>query len=199
MPGGGYGINVQGLEELKSALKGSAGGLRDLRAAFGYMADTMNRSVHRHLAMSVHYGGSAKDGAGHKTLPKLASTIQSGATINGPWVQAGEGRNDVFLHEFGGSSRWYRGESGTLQTVVIGTSKRGHDITRVRRASRGHVVYTKPRSRNGNFIWNVGFRERSALGEQLHFGLSQVCTMHGLPYEMPGDPALDLNIQTWSW
>lgn len=194
MPGGGYGLTMPGLDELKAGLKGSAGGLRDLRSAFGYMAETMERNVRKNLSLSVHYSGSAKDGAAHKALPKLSSTIESGATINGPWVKME--REDLFLHEFGGKSFWSRAGSGTLRSL-----NRRHESMLdavARHGISGHVTYTKPRNETGNFIWNVGFRERTALGEQLHFGISTVCNKHGLPYEMPADPTLGIAKQTWS-
>lgn len=205
MPGGGYGVSVQGIEELKAALKGSAGGLRDLRAAFEYMAETMGHNVRSHVPIGHT---SPKDGGAHKSLPRLVNTVRTGASVNGPWVQME--REDLYLHEFGGASRWYRGSSGYLAPVTIGISKRGHDITRMKRIGNGHTVYTKPRTREGNFLWNVGFRERTELGEQLHFGLSTVCQKHNLPYEMPADPTLPLRpnnqsptnvteIHSWGW
>lgn len=196
MAGGGYGVTVRGLDELKVALKGTAGGVRDLRRAFRPMAETMERSVNRHLDMNVHYGGSGKDGAGHKALPKLSSTIQSGVTINGPWVKME--RADLYVHEFGGTSFWYR--SGGVPGLLRGANRRHANVTEAatRAGISGHAVYQKPRISNGRFLWNVGFRERSALGEQLQFGLAAVCNKHGLPYEMPGNPALGLSPQTWS-
>lgn len=193
MPVGGYSIEVSGLEEIKTGLKASRGGARDLRRAYGHVAETAGHYVRRHVPVG---SGSAKDGAGHLPPGHLRGTVRWGATVNGPWVSAGDGETTyLVLQEFGGTSFWHRGGRGALRAA-----NRGHVAIESLGISKGggHTVYKKPRNPLGYFIWNTGYRLRSQIGEQLHFGLGQALRMHGLPYEMPASPALDLSPQTWN-
>lgn len=187
MPVGGYYIEVDGVDELKAGLKGSRGGLRDLRRAYGHVAETAGHDVRRRVPIG---STSSKDGGAHKALPRLVSTVEWGATINGPWVSAA--REDVYLHEFGGTSFWYRGGGPGL---LRGANRRHANVLEAagRAGIKGHAVYTKPRNQLGNFIWNVAYRLRHRIGEELHFGIGQVCQMHGLPYQIAADPTLDLS------
>lgn len=191
MPGGGFYITATGVDQLKAALKGSRGGIRDLRNVYRGMAETMGHDVQFRVPLG---STSSKDGGAHKSLPRLANTIEWGATIRGPWVKAE--REDVYLHEFGGTSFWYRGSgAGSLR----GANRRHANV--VEAASRagisGHTVYTKPRNQLGNFIWNVAFRKRSALGDQLYSGIRTVCAAHGLDVELGGDLGLQVTPAAW--
>lgn len=207
MPVGGYSIEVHGLEELKDGLRGSRGGLRDLRRAYGHVAETAGHYVRARVPMG---SASSKDGAGSPPPGHTRSTVRWGATVNGPWVAAGDERTPIHLLEFGGTSYWYRGGGmrGLIRRLDTagGRSYKHKQRTLLPRdlgsiAARygvsGHVIYRKPRRPLGNFIWNVGYRLRSRIGEELHFGVGQVCAMHDLAYEMPGDPALDIQPQAW--
>lgn len=193
MPAGGYYVRVTGLDELKTALRGARGGMRDLRRVYGVMAETMGHDVQRRVPIG---STSSKDGGAHKSLPRLASTVQWGATVRGPWTSVD--REDVYLHEFGGTSFWYRGQGGAGS--LRGANRR--HATVIEAASRsgisGHSVYTKPKTPLGNFIWNVGFRKRSELGEQLYFGIQAICAMHDLDVELDGNLGLDITPSMWA-
>lgn len=193
MPLGGYAIEAHGLDELKEGLRGSRGGLRDLRRAYAHIAETAGHHVRARAPIG---SASAKDGAGHLPPGYLKASVRWGATINGPWVSAGaDPEFPLTLQEFGGTSFWHRGGRGAIRAA-----NRGHAAITSLGISKGagHVVYKKPRNPLGYFIWNVGYRLRGPIGEQLHFGIGQVCRMHDLPYEMPASPALELTPQAWN-
>ena len=104
MPLGGYAIEAHGLDELKEGLRGSRGGLRDLRRAYAHIAETAGHHVRARAPIG---SASAKDGAGHLPPGYLKASVRWGATINGPWVSAGaDPEFPLTLQEFGGTSFW---------------------------------------------------------------------------------------------
>jgi hypothetical protein len=206
-----YSVQVQGLKELKDGLRGSRGGFRDLRSVYSDIASDAAEYVMNQIGRSVHYSGSSKDGAAHKALPKLVSTVDWGATVNGPWVFME--REDLFLQEFGGTSYWYSaaGMRGLIRQLDTGGGRGRHkgksygpwaprDLTSIaaRAGVGGHQVYTKPHDNYGRFIWNTPFRLRSPIGAALYTGISSVCEKHGIYVQMPADPSLDLTPNPWS-
>lgn len=206
MPTGDYYIDDTSLRELREALRESKGGLKDLRGAYRHIAEDAQGDVGRRTP----YGrNSPKDSRGHRSPGYLRSTVKSGATINGPWVSAGDARTpDIILHEFGGKSYWHRAGAGAFRSVnraheavsVLQRDSRGRAVTigTSRVGTKGHIVYEKKRERRGYFIWNVAFRLRSRIGMRLHDEIGAVCRKHGLPYEMPGNPDIGVTPQTWT-
>lgn len=188
MPRGDFYIDARGLDELVAELKASKGGLRDLRAAWRNVAEDAERDVRRRAPVG---SPSAKDGRARRTH-HLRDTVRSGATIRGPWVSAGDASTpDIFLHEFGGTSYWYRGGAGSIRAQNRAHRSIAETIARTG-ARGGHVVYTKRRQPRGYFIWNVAWRLRQRIGRDIHENLSLVLGKHGIPYEMPANPELDI-------
>ena len=188
MATGDYYIDASGLEEVARALEQSKGGIRDLRVAYRNIAEDAERYVRRHVPVGT---ASRKDGYAHGLPGGLRRSVTSGVARSGPWVSAGNRATPyIFVQEFGGASFWHR--SGAR---AIRSQNRAHrSIAEVveRTGIRGHVVYKKARKPHGYFIWNVAYRLRSQIGRNLHENLSLVLERHGIPYEMPANPALGI-------
>ena len=182
MPIGGYYLEVQGADELKRALQGTARGIKDLskaHRAIGKMAAESARS-------SAPVGsGSSKDGRGHAPPGFLRGRISGGGGKAGAYVQAvTEPFHYLYVQEFGGTSFWYRGAAGSLRA-----SNRGH-LTNAIAASRagisGHPIYRKGRQPRGYFIWNVAWRMRREIASRYSMELEQIAAVNGLELEMTG-------------
>ena len=76
---GAYTLVMTGNDELKAALRGSRNGFRDLRRTYAQIAEDAAQYVEAHVPRG---SASAKDGAAHKALPALHTTVTSGATVN---------------------------------------------------------------------------------------------------------------------
>lgn len=208
MPVADYYIDAGSMDAVVVALKKSRGGTRDLRMAYRNIAEDAGRYVRAHAPVGR---SSKKDSRQHAIPGRTRRSVRYGSTINGPWVSAGdESTPDIYLQEFGGTSYWYRG-GGMHGQIRQFDTEGGRSYKHKRRtlvardlgsiAKRyglgGHVVYTKPRNRMGYFIWNVAFRLRSRIGENLQENLSLVLQKHGIPYEMPSNPELGIGPQLW--
>lgn len=170
MAAGGYYIEASGLQELKEALRGVRGGLKDLRAVYQTLAAVVAEDITRRAPVGR---ASPKDSRVHLQPGYLRDTVRSGATVRGPWVSIGDERTGYLtIQEFGGASTWRRGSSS-------------------------HVIYVKPRQRRGYFVWNAPWRKRREIGETLYAGIGELCRRHGLPYDMPANPELGIPQSEW--
>lgn len=173
---GGYYFDDRELKLFAQRLEEYAGSVKDLSKLYREIGKYAGNYVKAHEPLPSY--DTSKNSASHLPLGYMQSRTKGGGGKSGAWVTI----SDVpylYLHEFGGGSRWYRG-ARQYETAVIGISKGGHDITRRRRVAHGHTVYTLPRVYDGRFIWNVAYRLRNYIGEKLAGGLQIMAAEHGL-------------------
>jgi hypothetical protein len=196
---GGYYIEAN-TDDLKEALRGVKGGLNDLRAAYREIAEWLKPDIARYVPIYGLQHSRAKDssfahdGRSHPPPGNLFRTLETGATINGPWARiGGHDATYAILQEFGGTSFWHGSGRGTLR--ASNRAHRSAEEAASRAGIKGHVIYKKPRAKYGYFIWNAGYRNRMRLGSSLYGAIRDVCAKHGLLLEVPANPALDIKPQ----
>lgn len=181
MPVGGYYFDRTELDSFARKLEQYAGSIKDLTKLYReigkYAAEYVK--VHEPLPSYDH----SKNSSTHLPDGYMQSKTKGGGGKYGAWVTI----SDVpylMLQEFGGGSRWYRGESHFYYKKIIGVTKRGHLKTRNARANYGHIIYTKARERDGYFIWNVAYRLRDWIGATMTSQLKVMAEEHGLLSEV---------------
>ena len=184
MVGGGYQIKASGLTELISALEKTATGVQDLHAVSDKVARQAWVNVHQR-APQGH--ASAKDSHSHKPSGNLRRHITKGVAGNTAFVEL----NDVdygILQEFGGHSYWHHAGKGALRSRKHARVEKmsGGRIRVGNRATKGHIIYEKPRQALGYFIWNVAFRIRDRLISTYTEGVADICRKNGLNCESRG-------------
>lgn len=180
MPVGGFYFDKRELDEFAKKLEATAGDIKDLTKLYREIGKKAGEYVKAHEPLPSY--DTSKNSSSHLPLGYLQSQTKGSGGKGGAWVTI---RNVPYLmlQEFGGGVRWVNTGAGTskyLQKTIIGVSKRGHYKTRMRRAYRGHVIYTKPRRRMGYFVWNVAYRLRGYIGETLTEGIAVMAEQHGL-------------------
>ena len=177
MPLGGYYLEVQGADELKRALVGTARGIKDLsraHRAIGKMVGDYAR------ANAPEGHGSSHDGRGHAPAGFLKARTTGGGGAAGAYVQAvTEPFHYLMVQEFGGTSFWHKGAAGSLRTKA----HRGNAAQAARAHTHGHAIYKKPRQPRGYFLWNAPWRIRSRIGNEYAMALSQIAVANGIEIE----------------
>jgi len=178
MPVGGYYIEVDGADELKCALEGTASGIRDLSRAHREIGKMAGAYVKAHEPLPS--GGAGRAGHNRGTYDgMLQASTRGGGGKSGAYVQAAAPY--LFVQEFGGTSFWHKSGAGTLRAANRAHVKVTHAAAAT--GTRGHVIYKKPRRGAGYFIWNVAFRLRSRIGRQYMDDLERIGQSHGLGIE----------------
>lgn len=203
MATGGYYIEAD-TRAFIEALRGTEGGIKDLKAAYADMASWLKQDVGMFVPV---YGGQhsrakaesrSHDGASHPPPGNLKRTLEGGARQTGPWVSAGgAAARYTNLQEWGGASVWRRGGARWSPTQKRGRSTGAFTVSH-KASTAAHVVYTKPRMRYGYFIWNAGYRNRRRLGRSFYEAISDVAAKHGIAIDVPANPDLDIKPQARS-
>ena len=187
MPVGGYWLEVEGADELKRALEGTARGIKDLSKAHREIGKMAGVYVKANEPLPGGYGGRAGHNRGTRDGDLQASTKGGGGKA-GAYVQAATPY--LFVQEFGGTSFWYRGASGSLRAA-----NRAHVNVKAAAATagmHGHAIYKKGRNPRGYFIWNVAYRLRSRIGGIYMSNLQAIAASNGLNLEVT---SRDLDIE----
>jgi len=179
---GGYALEVRGADELKRALEGTERGIKDLSKAHRQIGKMAGDYVRTHEPMPANFWG---DRAGKSRLPDgyLQAHTKGSGGKSGAWVTAEAPY--IFVQEFGGKSFWHRQGAGSIRK----TNRAHRSVTDAAGLSgtKGHVIYTKPRKRQGYFIWNVAFRLRSRIGQQYMDNLRDIAMRNGLTLDIVSD------------
>jgi hypothetical protein len=192
----GTGIRVDGLTEIVAGLKASKGGLRDLRAVHQRISDHAGNRVHRDMrATFVRGWHGAKAGGEHAPAGYLLNKMVAKGSANGATVKVTDGGYGyLMVQERGGTSYWHGGGKGALRSANRGQDAvnklGGGYIGTGKVAVKGHIIYKKPVSKRGYFIWNVAWREREYIGREYYRGVAEVFEKHGIKVDMATDTAL---------
>jgi hypothetical protein len=184
---GGYYIGIKDLDEFVAALEQTADGMDDLGAVFERIGKTAERWVKRNVPRGT---ASPKDSKTHKPPGYLQSIVLGGHGKWGSWVQMADESGVLTLQEWGGKSVWRRGGAQWSPTKKRGRSTGAFTVSH-KKATPSHVVYEKPRRKNGYFIWNAGYQLRDEIGELLADGLAMVAAKHGIAIDI-ATGALDI-------
>jgi hypothetical protein len=180
MPVGGYYLEVQGADELKRALQGTARGVKDLSRAHRAIGQLAAEAARADAPVG---SGSRKDGRGHAPPGFLRSRISGGGGAAGAYVQAvTEPFHYLYVQEFGGTSFWHSSGAGALRAANPGHIANQDAASKA--GIRGHRIYRKPRNRLGYFIWNVAYRKRREIASEYTMHLKQIAAANGLELEM---------------
>ena len=182
-------MKVEGLVELQKALKGTADGLKDLRAIHREMVEIARAKVRADVPIYRGQHSRAKPDkirrGSHTWLGTayLADHITKSSSMNVGWIA--DEAPYLIVQEFGGSSYWHTGGShGMRDKAHSGVEKLKGGRIRVGHTTRkGQIIYHKPRRELGYFLWNVAFRKRLALSAVYERGLNAICAKHGLKLE----------------
>ena len=187
MASGGYLLKVEGIDQLKSGLAGTARGVKDLSAA--------NRAIGRMAADYVRAhepvgSPSSHDSSQHAPAGYLRARTSGGGGKGGAYVQANtEPFHYLMVQEFGGHAYWHRGGAGALRKLTGGRLK---NVPGGLRGTHGHAIYEKARNPLGYFIWNVAYRLRSPISDAYSMNLEQIALANGLKLDMqPGNLGLE--------
>jgi hypothetical protein len=201
------GIRVEGLDELIAGLKAVAGprGLRDIRQANREIATHVARRVEHDARASffAHYRGGRKDSMKHPLPGHLLRGIKPiGSARNASVAVSDGGYGYLILQEFGGKSYWHGSGRGALRQAnrahaAVETLSGGY-IGTGRVATKGHIIYTKPRRTRGYFIWNAAYRERAYIGKAYSDAIERAFERHGVRIEMARDQRLNIDETAWS-
>jgi len=183
MPTGGFYVDAEGFKELIHGLEGTERGLKDLKKIYGEMGRHAGLYV---LAHEPVYGGPTK---GRHNTVHLQDHTKGGGGANA-WARV-TGVPYLFVQEFGGTSFWHKGASGSLRRA-----NRGH-ASFARQGAKGHAIYRKARNPRGYFLWNVWWRLRSYVGEKMTTGIQAISEKNGLHMDIT-ERGLDLEQKPWN-
>jgi hypothetical protein len=184
---GGYYIGVKELDELVAALGQTADGMDEL----GLLFERIGKKAALWVEARVPVGTpSPKDSKTHKPPGYLASIVRGGHGKWGAWVQMKDESGVLTLQEWGGKSVWRRGGAQWSPTKKRGRSTGAFTVSH-KKATPSHVVYEKPRRKNGYFIWNAGYYLRDYIGQTLYEGLQEIGAKHGIAIDI-ATGALDI-------
>ena len=186
MASGAFVLKVEGIDQLKAGLAGTARGIKDLSAA--------NRAIGRMAADYVRAHepvghASSHDSGQHAPAGYLRARTSGGGGKAGAFVQATtEPFHYLIVQEFGGTAFWHQSGAGKLRTAA----HRGNVATAQRLGVRGHAIYRKARNPLGYFIWNVAYRIRGPISDAYSMNLEQIAVANGLKLDMqPGNLGLE--------
>ena len=154
--GGGFYIDRSELDEFARNLESVAGNIKDLTKVYRTIGRYTGRYVEAHEPLPSY--DTSKNSSSHLPLGHLQSSTKGGGGKGGAWVTV-KGVPYIFVQEFGGGVPWRRGK-------------------------HSHIIYSKPRRRLGYFLWNVGYRLRSYIGEELTEGLSDISRRYGISMDI---------------
>jgi hypothetical protein len=190
MPVGGFYVDKGGLDDLERALEQTASGLKDLHKVYRTIGRKAGLYVKTHEPI---YAGSKKDSKSHPPPGFMQSRTKGGGGKKGAYVAVSQVPY-IYVQEFGGSSFWHRYGAGFGRSLSRKVKASGYGSIKV---DKGHIVYTKPRKPKGYFIWNVAWRLRSYIGEQLTNGIADISKKHGLAMSVK-DRNLGIEQKSWN-
>lgn len=187
-------IDASGLTELANALEQTAGGVKDLSKLYRTIGKKAEWYVKTHQPI---YTGSPKDSKTHPP-PGFMQSRTKGGGGKAAWVSVSK-VDYLIMQEFGGASYWHRYGAGAGRAVARKVRPKGgySGMTMTGSRGSGHIIYKKPRKKRGYFIWNVAYRLRSYIGEQLTTGILDIGAKHGLGMEVT-DKNLDIEQKNWN-
>lgn len=190
MARGGYFVGEKGMDQFVAALQQTADGMDDLSAMhkrIGHLAETW---VKRRVPTGA---ASPKDSSKHKPPGYLRSIVVGGHGKWGSWVQMNDESGVLTLQEWGGKSIWRRGGATWSPTKARGRAT-GYFTVSHKAPARPHLIYEKPRRKNGYFIWNVGYYLRDEINGVVQKSLTEIADKHGIAIEIAAD-AIDVKAE----